>query len=627
MSPARKAKIAGGILAATLLATTALSSWATQSVAGRFEHHPLLGQPIAASFYQPFAWLTWQQQPWAAQFPRVFLPWKLGAMGLGFAVCAGFLGVVVRTGRSNPKRRLVPPPKGGLRPIEPAVTDNLGHSQWRSMEDAMDLFPGPDPRHGGVVVGEAYRVDQDTVAKVRFRPRDRSTWGKGGAAPLLIDPCTEGSGHSLIFAGSGAFKTTSAVSTALHWTGSSVILDPSTELGPMLDAAMKAQGKQVVHIGIPSEDPDMPPATGFNVLAWIDITSPEAEVHCRTVISWIADEAPTGGHSGRTEDPFFGAMGKELGTCLLAHVLWDAPPEARTLATLAAAIAIPEDDMLTLLAGINATSSSQMARRIAGTMMRCRAEETFSGVFLSCVRNLSWIFTDAYADLVSRGDFDPATLLTGRTTVFLNIGLRTLETGAGQALARVLVGSLLNTVYEADGRTVGRILFLLDEAARLGPLRALETARDTGRKYRVSLHLMMQSFSQLEIWGKEGPRVWTDSASWVGFASIRAGGSGKDLSDQLGSYGVLAHSEGHQSGTSRQAMAMWGSQSAGANENVHEIRKSLMTAAEMQSDLRADEIIIVPASGFPIRCGRAIFFRRPEMVEQVAANRFAAAAE
>ena len=75
------------------------------------------------------------------------------------------------------------------------------------------LFPGPDPMHGGIVVGEAYRVDQDTVSRVDFDPRDQRTWGQGGKAPLLIDSCDDGPTHSLIFAGSGGFKTVSAVST------------------------------------------------------------------------------------------------------------------------------------------------------------------------------------------------------------------------------------------------------------------------------------------------------------------------------------------------------------------------------------------------------------------------------
>ncbi len=453
----------------------------------------------------------------------------------------------------------------------------------------------------------------------RFLPYDRTTWGRGGTAPLLIDPCTEGSGHSLIFAGSGAFKSVSAVATILHWTGSSVILDPSTELGPMLHNALEEQGKRVVHIGIP--DDKSPLACGVNVLGWIVITHPLAEVRTRTVAGWIYDEETTS-HTGGRENPVFSQLGRELVTCLLAHVVYDAEPRDRTLATFAAGMAIPEDDMLVVLAGIRATSKSQMARRIAGSLARCKAEETWAGVFMNAVKGVSWLYTTAYADMVSDASFDPRDLLDGHTTVFLNISLRTLESTA--AIARVLVGSLLNTIYEADGQTSGCVLFLLDEAARLGRLKALETARDTGRKYNVRLHLLIQSIGQMtETWGRDGTRSWIDAASWIGYAAIRAGGAGKDLSEQLGTHGVLAVSEGDNRGRQKPFGFSFGSTSAGSNSNVHEIKRALISPAELQSDLREDELIVVPATGLPLRCGRAIYFRRPEMVEQIQRSRFA----
>jgi type IV secretion system protein VirD4 len=281
------------------------------------------------------------------------------------------------------------------------------------------LFPGPDPVHGGIAVGEAYRVDHDqSVAGIPFDPTDKSSWGMGGKLRLLIDPCTHGSGHSLIFAGPGGFKTTAAVSTALTWTGSSVILDPSTELGPMLDAALRRQRKRVVHSGIPNDDNGKPPVTGFNVLAWIDITHPEAELHVRSVVSWIYDEAAAAQASspGRAEDPFFAPMGRSLVTCLLAHLVWSDPQAIDiSLATFAAAIAVSEEEMLHLLGHIRTASRSPMARRLAATLMKCKAEETFSGVFLNAVKGVEWLFTSAYAELVSEGDFDPRALLIANT--------------------------------------------------------------------------------------------------------------------------------------------------------------------------------------------------------------------
>lgn len=527
--------------------------------------------------------------------------------------------------RTARQRRLTArSPSGAIRASERGVTDNHGHSQWRPISDAQKLFPGPHPVYGGIVVGEAYRVDRDRdVAGMRFDPLDSRTWGMGGKAPLLVDPCTDGSGHSLVFAGPGGFKTTSAVSTVLTWTGSSVILDPSTELGPMLHEALRRQHKKdVVHIGIPTEDSSKPITSGFNVLRWIDINHPEAELHVRSVVSWIYDQEAAIGY-GRHEDPFFAPMGRALVTCLLADLIWSDPANIEiTLRALTGGIAVSEEDMVSMLVSIRHSSRSPMARRLAGTLMKCKAEETFSGVYLNAVKGVEWIFTDAYAALVSDGDFDPRALLLGRTTVFLNISLRTLETTP--AIARVLAGALLNTVYMADGSTSGRILFLLDEAARLGRLKPLETARDTGRKYGVSLHLLFQSVGQLaEAWGREGARAWIDAAAWIGYAAIRAGGAGMDLSAQLGAHGVLAWSEGDNQGRQKPIGMSFGSTSRGSNVNVHEIRRELIGAAEMQQDLREDEIIIVPAAGLPIRCGRCPYFRRKEMIDQVAKNRFA----
>jgi type IV secretion system protein VirD4 len=587
----------------------------------------LLGSAMLPFFGFPEALYQWPVYAWNyTDYPGIS-EWLL-ASGIPAAILPLLAAATVRWERSRRRRgwtsrRNFPTTPRPPQPAQRALTDNHGHTQWRALEDARKLFPGPHPLWGGVTVGEAYRVDQDrNVAGVPFKPQDGKTWGRGGTAPLLIDPCTAGSGHSLIFAGSGAFKTVSAVSTALTWTGSSVILDPSTELGPMLETALQRQGKHVAHIGIEQADDSPIKPTGFNVLGWIDIRHPEAELHVRSVVSWIYDETASAVWLGKPEDPFFAPMGRSLVTCLLAHLVWSDPASVEiSLATFAAAFAVTEAEMLSLLADIRATSKSAMARRIAATLMECQAEETFSGVYLNAVKGIEWLFSTAYADLVSVGYFDPASLLTEPTTVFLNISLRTLETTP--AIARVLVGALLNTVYMADGQTNGKVLFLLDEAAQLGRLKTLETARDTGRKYGIVLHCLWQSIGQMtDIWGREGTRAWIDAAHWIGYAAIRAGGAGKDLSDQLGSHGVLAWSEGDNEGRQKPFGVSFGTTSRGSNVNVHEIRRSLITAAELQQDLRDDEIIIVPATGLPIRCGRALWFRRVAMIAEIANSRF-----
>jgi type IV secretion system protein VirD4 len=211
--------------------------------------------------------------------------------------------------------------------------------------------------------------------------------------------------------------------------------------------------------------------------------------------------------------------------------------------------------------------------------------------------------------------------LIGRTTVFLNIDLPTLNTAP--QVARVLVGALVNTLVMADGWTRGKVLFLLDECATLGRLKPLETARDAGRKYGIALNCYWQSLGQMtEIWTPDGTRAWIDASSWIGYSSIRAGAAGKELEPQLGTYGVLATSEGDNTGRQKPFGINFGTFSRGKNINVHEIKRSLLTAAEAQQELRDDEIIIVPASGLPIRASRALWYRRPEIAEQITPNRF-----
>ena len=150
---------------------------------------------------------------------------------VAYAGALGFLAVAagVRALRSE---RLRPADRPR---VTRAASDNHGHADWMPMRDARRLFPGPDPGFGGIVVGEAYRVDRDRGARGPFDPADPRSWGRGGTAPLLVDPCRTGPTHALVLAGSGGLKTTAvAVPTLLAWTGAAVVLDPSRELGPML---------------------------------------------------------------------------------------------------------------------------------------------------------------------------------------------------------------------------------------------------------------------------------------------------------------------------------------------------------------------------------------------------------
>jgi type IV secretion system protein VirD4 len=493
-------------------------------------------------------------------------------------------------------------------------SDNFGHADWLSIRDAHRLFPGPDKAYGGIVVGEAYRVDQDHVAHQPFDPNNRRSWGLGGGAPLLIDPCHTGSTHALVFSGPGGFKTTSVgIPTMLTWRGAAVVLDPSREIGPMVQAFRQALGHRVVSL-----DPSEPAAGAFNVLDWIDVTSPAAETNVEAAVNWICGELRAPLTAGAE---FFREGGKGLIACLLADLLWDRElaPERKTLKQLRRMLVTPEGEMRTLLQRIHITSQSPLARDLAGTLKGLVAE-TFSGIYANANKDTRWLSTAAYADLVSGSSFHTRDLTAGNLTVFVQVPMKTLQ--ATPALGRVIVGALLNAAYEADGRVHGRILFLLDEIARLGYMGVLEQARDAGRKYGITLLLLYQSLGQLVgQWGREGKQAWYDATSWRLFAAVQDLDTAKELAAICGEYTVVATSHGNSSGSQGRG-SFTAHSSSGRSENRSEIRRSLIKPEEIIQDVRADEAFVLVRGAKPLRCGRALHFRRPDMGPLVAANRF-----
>lgn len=514
-----------------------------------------------------------------------------------------------------------------IKPVERAASDIFGHADWMDMNEAKNLFGGSSKSTanplGGVVIGEAYRVDQDVPARrgQKFDPRDPKTWGKGGKAPLLTFDLSWGGTHGLAFAGSGAYKTVSVcVPTLLNYRGPIVTLDPSSELAPTLTEARAAMGRRVISI-----DP-MKGTGAFNALDWLAKGSPLIDGDIRAVVDWICGEKVSATRdvpASTSGKAFFEGRGKALVEALLSDIVFDPnlAEDRRNLVTLAERLAFPEKEMRAELGRTHEHSSSPRARHLAGQLMGLVAE-TFSGVYGNMSEQTEWLANPAYARLVSGNSFRTADLVAGKLDLFVNIPMKVLE--STPALARVVVGSLLNAVHEADGFLPGgRVVFLLDEVARLGYMSALARARDAGRKYGITLTMLYQSEGQLrEQWGEGGKSAWFESASWRSYAAIGSLEQARAVSEALGEHGVVLNSETKNRGKSAKPLEI-GTASTGASEQKSERGRRLATVSEILADARADEQFVFIQGRKPLRCGRAIYFRRPEMRAKVAQNRFA----
>lgn len=475
-----------------------------------------------------------------------------------------------------------------------------GEAGWMTMSEARQLFG----EEGGIVIGERYRVDRDSVCDLPFRTDRTETWGAGGRSALLCFDGTFGSSHGIVFAGSGGYKTTSVtVPTALRWGGPLVVLDPSNEVAPMVRDHRSRAGRDVYVL-----DPRQP-GTGINVLDWVGRHGGTKEEDIAAVASWIMSDS---GKAISAREDFFRASGLQLITAMIADVCLSGhvKPEDQTLRQVRQNLAEPEPKLRERLSTIHANSQSDFVRENVAAFVNM-TPETFSGVYANAVKETHWLSYPNYAALVSEPTLSTDDIALGTVDIFINIDFKALENHAG--LARVLIGSLLNSIYNRNGMAGGRALFLLDEVARLGYMRILETARDTGRKYGITLTMLFQSIGEMRetYGGRDAASKWFESASWLSFAAINDPETADYISRRCGTVTIEIDqvSRSFQSkGTSR-------------TRSRQLISRPLIQPQEVLR-MRADEQVVFTAGNPPLRCGRAIWFRRQEMAACVAPSRF-----
>lgn len=475
-----------------------------------------------------------------------------------------------------------------------------GEADWMRMQGAAKLFP----EDGGIVIGEQYRVDRDSVAAMPFRADDKQSWGAGGKSPLLCFDGSFGSSHGIVFAGSGGFKTTSVtIPTALKWGGGLVVLDPSSEVAPMVSEHRRQAGRKVIVL-----DPTAS-GVGFNALDWIGRHGNTKEEDIVAVATWImTDNART----ASARDDFFRASAMQLLTALIADVCLSGHTDEKdqTLRRVRANLSEPEPQLRARLTKIYEGSASDFVKENVAVFVNM-TPETFSGVYANAVKETHWLSYPNYAGLVSGNSFSTDDLADGETDIFIALDLKVLEAHPG--LARVVIGSFLNAIYNRNGNVKDRTLFLLDEVARLGYLRILETARDAGRKYGITLTMIFQSLGQMReaYGGRDATSKWFESASWISFAAINDPDTADYISKRCGDTTVEVDQTNRSSG-------MKGSSRSRSKQLS---RRPLILPHEVLR-MRADEQIVFTAGNAPLRCGRAIWFRRDDMRSCVTANRF-----
>ena len=138
----------------------------------------LIGTGLQGAFAHPF-WQWWLYALYYSDNPVVHT-W-LERSGVPAAIlpllAAGGFWYRRRQVPGSKFRRNPPPPERPVAPPIRSTTDNHGHARWALKAEAQELWPGPNPSFGGVVVGEAYDPRE---ARGPFSPGNATTWARAG---------------------------------------------------------------------------------------------------------------------------------------------------------------------------------------------------------------------------------------------------------------------------------------------------------------------------------------------------------------------------------------------------------------------------------------------------------------
>jgi len=134
--------------------------------------------------------------------------------------------------------------------------------------------------------------------------------------------------------------------------------------------------------------------------------------------------------------------------------------------------------------------------------------------------------------------------------------------------------------------------------------------------------MVYQAVGQLkDTWGQNALSSWSESCTYRIYAGLNDQATAAEVAKAIGSYTVDSKTKNKSSSSSNKSMgAVTVSSNTSHNQQLQ--KRELLMAHEILSDMRLDEQLIFVTGRPPLRCGRAIYFRRPDMVKAVEENRF-----
>lgn len=290
--------------------------------------------------------------------------------------------------------------------------------------------------------------------------------------------------------------------------------------------------------------------------------------------------------------------------CLILHILHE-PAASRTLSQVRKLSAGGRETLHATLVDISTSSPSNAAREIASAILSSSVDvdHNFMPEFSSILSNVQkatepWSKTSPAGMLSNSSTFKLSDLTDEVTTLFLCVDEDLLD--VYDRWLRVMVGCVLKTMTRAKAKRPKRkVVLLLDEAAVMGRLDALETQAGLLRAYCTPV-LIWQNMPQIyRVYGEQAAKAFLANATARVFFGINDNDTAQYVATMLGNTTTLSSS----TGISRNGYGS-DSRSEGASESGY----YLLDASEVQRSLTRT-IVKLRNVPYPI-LGRRIDYRK-----------------
>ncbi len=365
--------------------------------------------------------------------------------------------------------------------------------------------------------------------------------------------------HTAVFAPTGVGKGVSCVVPFLLTTDeSAVVVDFKGENFRLTaEHRRRAFGHRIVVLDpfrMVTQTPDT-----FNPLEFIDRESPTAIDECRDLAEALVIR------TGHEHERHWSDSAEGWISALTALVVQYGEPNDRSLQTVRTLLSSPDKLELAIKLMCASDVWQGMLARMGNDLTRFKDKELGS-VMTTTQRFCRFLDTLAIADSTKTSSFDPADLLSGKMTVYLILPPEHMR--AQSPLLRMWIGSLLRAVVRGGLQEQTKVTFVLDEAASLGHMEALDDAVDKYRGFGVRILFMWQSLGQLRKCFPDGQdQTLLSNVSQI-FFGINDLQTAEYVSSRLGEESILLRSGGTSTGTSHQSSMKGDSSSSySANEN------------------------------------------------------------